>query len=346
MILFERGYLHNTGPMNSASLLDAFGRRVHYLRLSVTDRCDFRCRYCMAEEMTFLPRNQVLSLEELTVVARAFRQLGVDKLRVTGGEPLIRRDVLQLFQNLGRMGFRDLTVTTNGVRLIDFARPLVDAGVHRVNISLDSLRPERFRDITRTGDLTQVLRGIQAAQNAGFRRIKLNAVMLRHFNSDEAVDLVRFALDNGMDISFIEEMPLGEIDGHQRSAEFVSSAELREQLAPFFSLTQVEESSGGPARYWAARGYCNYIGFISPHSQHFCDTCNRVRVSAEGRLLLCLGNEHSADLRAVLRNTTGVDQEDALMAAILAALPLKPERHHFNLEEPPQILRFMNATGG
>lgn len=332
--------------MNSPNLIDSFGRRVHYLRLSVTDRCDFRCRYCMAEEMTFLPRNQVLSLEELTVVARVFRQLGVDKLRVTGGEPLIRRDVMQLFQNLGRMGFRDLALTTNGARLAEFAQPLVDAGVHRVNISLDSLQSDRFRDITRTGDLALVLRGIQAAQKAGFQRIKLNAVILRHFNGDEAVDLVRFALDGGMDISFIEEMPLGEIDGHERRTEFVSSAELREQLAPLFSLTPLAESSGGPARYWAARGYANRIGFISPHSQHFCAACNRVRVSAEGRLLLCLGNEHSADLRAVLRNTSGADQEAALAAAILAALPQKPERHHFNLEEPPQILRFMNATGG
>jgi cyclic pyranopterin phosphate synthase len=332
--------------MTSSPLTDSFGRRVHYLRLSVTDRCDFRCRYCMAEEMTFLPRNQVLSLEELTTVARVFRHLGVDKLRVTGGEPLIRKDVLHLFRNLGQLGFRDLTLTTNGARLADFAQPLVDAGVHRVNISLDSLKLERFRQITRTGNLTSVLNGIQAARTAGFQRIKLNVVVLQHFNRDEVPDLVRFALDGGMDISFIEEMPLGEIDGHQRREEFVSSAALREQLSTRFSLIPIEESSGGPARYWQVPGYANHIGFISPHSHNFCSTCNRVRVSAEGRLLLCLGNEHSADLRSVLRSVPVEEQDEALAKAIVAALPSKPERHHFNLEEPPQILRFMNATGG
>lgn len=333
--------------MNESHLIDNFGRKVHYLRLSVTDRCDFRCRYCMAEEMTFLPRSQVLSLEELSTVARVFRTLGVDKLRVTGGEPLVRRDVMQLFRNLGRLGFRDLSLTTNGARLAQYAALLVDAGVHRVNISLDSLQPARFRDITRTGDLTQVLAGIAAARAAKFRRIKLNVVVMRHFNLDEVVDLAQFALDQGMDISFIEEMPLGEIDGHQRDLEFVSSAAVREQLETAFSLSPLAETSGGPARYWRARGFDgSRIGFISPHSHNFCSTCNRVRVSAEGRLLLCLGNEHSMDLRTVLRGAAPAEQEAALVAAIQRALLLKPERHHFNLDEPPQILRFMNATGG
>jgi cyclic pyranopterin phosphate synthase len=332
--------------MTQPNLIDPFGRRVHYLRLSVTDRCDFRCRYCMAEDMTFLPRDQVLSLEELAVVAKVFRQLGGDKLRVTGGEPLIRRDVLQLFQALGGLGFADLSLTTNGARLKDFAQPLVDAGVHRVNISLDSLQPERFRDITRTGDLHAVLAGIEAARQAGFRRIKLNVVVMRHFNLDEVVPLTRFALERGMDISFIEEMPLGDIDGHVRRDEFVSSDELRNLLDPHFSLSPVEESSGGPARYWAAKDYANRLGFISPHSHNFCASCNRVRVSAEGRILLCLGNEHSADLRSVLRTGPVEEREERLTQAMVAALCLKPERHHFNLDEPPQILRFMNATGG
>lgn len=332
--------------MNQPDLIDPFGRRVHYLRLSVTDRCDFRCRYCMAEDMTFLPRDQVLSLEELATVGKVFRRLGGDKLRITGGEPLIRRDVLRLFQSLGQLGFADLSLTTNGARLTELAQPLVDAGVHRVNISLDSLQPDRFRDITRTGDLNTVLAGIEAARNAGFRRIKINVVVMRHFNLDEVVPLTCFALERGLDISFIEEMPLGEIDGHERRDEFVSSEELRNCLAPHFSLSPVAESSGGPARYWAARGYANRVGFISPHSHNFCSTCNRVRVSAEGRILLCLGNEHSADLRAVLRSDPAEGVEERLAEAMVAALRLKPERHHFNLDEPPQILRFMNATGG
>lgn len=332
--------------MNQPDLIDPFGRRVHYLRLSVTDRCDFRCRYCMAEDMTFLPRNQVLSLEELASIASVFRRLGGDKLRITGGEPLIRRDVLQLFQSLGELGFADLSLTTNGARLRQFARPLVDAGVHRVNISLDSLLSERFRNITRTGDLTEVLAGIEAARTAGFRRIKLNTVVMRHFNLDEVIPLTLFALDRGMDISFIEEMPLGDIDSHARRDEFVSSDELRRILGQRFSLSPLAESSGGPARYWAAEGYANRVGFISPHSHNFCATCNRVRVSAEGRILLCLGNEHSADLRSVLRNGPTEGREDRLAEAVIAALRLKPERHHFNLDEPPQILRFMNATGG
>lgn len=332
--------------MNEHNLIDPFGRKVHYLRLSVTDRCDFRCRYCMAENMTFLPRSQVLSLEELTTVARVFRHLGGDKLRVTGGEPLIRRDVLHLFHNLGQLGFADLSLTTNGARLAELARPLVDAGVHRVNISLDSLQPERFRDITRTGDLPTVLAGIAEARRAGFQRIKLNTVIMRHFNLDELVPLTRFALDRGLDISFIEEMPLGDIDGHVRRDEFVSSAELREGLSPVFTLSPIDESSGGPARYWAVQGYANRVGFISPHSHNFCASCNRVRVSADGRILLCLGNEHSADLRAVLRGAAPDQQDSALTEAFVAALRLKPERHHFNLDEAPQILRFMNATGG
>lgn len=332
--------------MKPSTLIDPFGRRVHYLRLSVTDRCDFRCRYCMAEDMTFLPRSQVLSLEELTTIARVFRHLGGDKLRVTGGEPLIRRDVLRLFQNLGELGFTDLSLTTNGARLAELARPLVEAGVHRVNISLDSLRPERFRDITRTGDLRTVLAGIAAARQAGFQRIKLNTVIMRHFNLDELVPLTCFALDHGLDISFIEEMPLGNIDGHVRRDEFVSSAELRERLSHVFALSSIAESSGGPARYWAVRDYPSRVGFISPHSHNFCASCNRVRVSADGRILLCLGNEHSADLRSVLRNAPPDQQDSALAEALVVALKLKPERHYFDLDEAPQILRFMNATGG
>lgn len=333
--------MHTSTP----TLADSFGRRIHYLRLSVTDRCDFRCIYCMAEDMTFVPRNRVLTLEELGVVGKAFAQLGVDRIRITGGEPLIRRDVLQLFRQLGQIGLKDLSLTTNGARLPEFAQGLVDAGVHRVNISLDSLKPQRFRQLTRTGELKNVLNGIDAAQNAGFQRIKLNAVVLKHHNWDEVEDLAEFALQRGLDISFIEEMPLGQVTSHQRELEFISSGALRERLEQRYQLMPLTESTGGPSRYWQVPGLKSRIGFISPHSENFCGDCNRVRVSAEGRLLLCLGNEHSVDLRDILRQQTS-PHADHIVDHIHKAMTIKPERHHFDLEQEPQILRFMNATGG
>lgn len=332
-------------------LVDPFGRRISYLRLSVTDRCDFRCVYCMAENMTFLPRDMVLSLEELAEVAQTFVALGVEKIRITGGEPLVRKNVLQLIQSLGKTaGLRELCLTTNGSRLEVLAQPLADAGLQRINISLDSLKPDRFTQLTRKGDLAKVLRGITAAQRAGFARIKLNAVILQHYNADEVVDLVRFALAENLDISFIEEMPLGNISSHGRAAEFISSARLREiisevfplQLSPPLGAAGAKHfDSSGPARYWRVAGYATRIGFISPHSENFCGSCNRVRVSAEGRLLLCLGNEQSLDLRHILRN----DPQN-LASSIIAALQLKPEKHHFDLHEPVDIVRFMSATGG
>lgn len=326
-------------------LTDRFGRTIEYLRLSVTDRCDFRCVYCMAEDMTFLPRHAVLSLEELAQVATAFHQLGVKKIRITGGEPLIRRNIINLFQTLGGLGLEDLSLTTNGSRLQEWAQPLVDAGVHRANISLDSLKPERFHQLTRTGHLPTVLKGIGAARQAGFKRIKLNTVVLKQHNADEAGDLVRFALDQGLDISFIEEMPLGVVTSHGRAEEFMSSAELRQKLAEDLDLQPTAVTTGGPSRYWQVKGYPSRVGFISPHSENFCASCNRVRVSAEGRLLLCLGNEHSVDLRAVLRSPDGFDPAE-LQTTIIKAMAIKPEQHHFDLEQEPQILRFMNATGG
>lgn len=327
-------------------LIDSFHRHITYVRLSVTDRCDFRCQYCMAEEMSFLPRNQVLSLEELSTVAQTLRSLGVEKLRVTGGEPLIRKDVLTLFRNLGQMGFNDLSLTTNGARLTEYAEPLVRAGVHRVNISLDSLRPKRFHEITRTGRLQTVLDGIEAAKKAGFQRIKLNCVAMKNINADELPELTEFALQNELDISFIEEMPLGVIDSHQRDQEHLSSAEIRERLAQDMTLQPSSAASGGPSRYWTVPGHASRIGFISPHSENFCATCNRVRVSAEGRLLLCLGNEHSIDLRRILRHTAAEHLHSELSRAIVESMAIKPEKHHFDLQDSPQILRFMNATGG
>lgn len=353
---------HMTAHWPPSLLRDRFGRQVTYVRLSVTDRCDFRCVYCMAEEMTFLPRAQVLTLEEIALIGRAFVELGVYKIRLTGGEPLVRNNVLELARELGRLpGLRELALTTNGSRLDRYAAELRAAGVNRINISLDSLRPGRFREITRVGDLAAVLDGIEAARAAGFQRIKLNAVIMQGRNDDEIIDLVDFCRERGLDIAFIEEMPLGHIDEHNRALSFCSSDQVRAQIEAVYPLTPSDESSGGPARYYRFTDSGRFagdgrmddsatrIGFISPHSHNFCHLCNRVRVTVEGRLLLCLGNEHSVDLRAVLREKEGRGSGGditALKAAIVAAMDIKPERHHFNLESEPQVVRFMNMTGG
>jgi cyclic pyranopterin phosphate synthase len=331
--------------VTTPSLVDRYGRSVDYVRISVTDRCDFRCVYCMAEDMSFVPRAEVLSLEEIYQVARVFTELGVRKIRLTGGEPLVRNNVMSLVERLGQLrGLNELALTTNGSQLTRFAVPLREAGVKRVNISLDTLQHGKFRSITRTGDLGQVMSGIDAARAAGFERIKLNAVILNGRNDDEVLDLAGYALDNGMDISYIEEMPLGLIDEHDRALSFCSSEDVRDKLASRYKLTPVDDTTGGPSRYYSVGGYNNRVGFISPHSHNFCHLCNRVRVTVEGRLLLCLGNEHSADLRAVLRRPGAGEEE--LRSAIIAAMDLKPEQHHFDLEAEPEILRFMNMTGG
>lgn len=326
-------------------LIDTFNRTVNYLRISVTDRCDFRCVYCMAEEMTFLPRSQVLTLEEQATIAKAFVDLGVKKIRITGGEPLVRNNVIWLFRELGGLqGLQELTLTTNGSQLTKLAQPLREAGVKRINISLDSLKADRFKELTRIGDLDKVLAGIEAARDAGFERIKLNAVILKNRNADEVVDLVRFALNKQLDISFIEEMPLGNLTEHVRKEEFCSSAELRALLQPHFDLNPIVETTGGPSRYWQINDSDSRVGFISPHSENFCSTCNRVRLTAEGRLLLCLGNEHSVDLKAILRRHPGND--DKLKQAIVDSMRIKPERHYFSHDDEPQIVRMMNTTGG
>lgn len=327
-------------------LIDSFGRTVNYVRLSVTDRCDLRCVYCMAEEMTFLPRAEVLSIEEFTNLGRAFVELGVTKLRITGGEPLVRRGTIELLQNLGQLrDLKELCMTTNGTHLPQYANAIRDAGVKRINISLDSINPDRFRRLTRFGDLSQVLAGIKAAQRAGLK-IKLNCVALKHYNADEVPELVQFALDEGLDISFIEEMPLGKISEHGRAAEYVSSDELLHQLSRDYDLLPLENLSAdaGPSRYWQIAGFDSRIGFISPHSHNFCSSCNRVRVTATGRLLLCLGNEHSVDLRQQLRAENY--SNTALRESIINAMHHKPEKHTFDLHNEPQIVRFMNMTGG
>jgi GTP 3',8-cyclase len=328
-----------------SELIDDFGRRVRYVRISVTDRCDFRCVYCMSEEMTFLPRAQVLTLEELGMVARAFVEMGVEKVRLTGGEPLVRRDIGRLVEDIGSLpGLRDFAMTTNGAGLVKHAHRLREAGLKRLNISLDTLDAERFRQLTRTGDLARVLDGIRAAKAAGFERIKLNAVVLKGRNDDEVVDLVDFARSEGLDISFIEEMPLGDVSDHSRAETFCSSDEVQDLIEQRYPLIPTTESTLGPSRYFRMGDSDSRVGFISPHSHNFCSTCNRVRVTVEGRLLLCLGNEHSVDLRAVLRRHPG--DIDALKAAIVEALPLKPERHYFTTDGEVQVVRFMNMTGG
>jgi cyclic pyranopterin phosphate synthase len=299
----------------------------------------------MAEEMQFLPRSQVLTLEEIARLGQCFSELGVAKLRITGGEPLVRRNILWLFEHLGELpGLRELTLTTNGTQLPRYAAALKAAGVTRINISLDTLRPERFRAITRLGELGKTLAGIDAALEAGLERIKLNSVILKHRNHDEVADLVDFAIGRGLDISFIEEMPLGIIGDHDRADAYYSSDEIRRDLAQRFELIPTTETTGGPSRYFRLAGHPTRIGFISPHSHNFCGDCNRVRVTAEGRLLLCLGQEFSTDLRRALRANPGDDE--AVKRTIVAAMSIKPRGHDFALDAQPVIFRHMNATGG
>jgi cyclic pyranopterin phosphate synthase len=326
-------------------LIDSFDRRISYLRLSVTDRCDFRCQYCMAETMTFLPRGQVLTIEELLRTARLFTELGVKKIRVTGGEPLIRRGVEELFAGLGKLpGLDTLALTTNGSHLLEQAAGLSAAGVRSINISLDSLNPTRFEAITRIGKLSTVLEGIDAAIASGFERIRLNAVILHGLNHDEVVTLTHFALSKQIHIAFIEEMPLGQVNLGGKQLEYVSSDSIKSELETHFELQPlVSRDSSGPSRDYLIAGSQTQVGFISPHSHNFCAECNRLRVSAEGRLLMCLGNEESIDLRDLLRSGRS---DDEIKSTIIDSLAIKPERHVFDRPDEPQIVRFMNATGG
>lgn len=345
-------YIDNYAPSYSKhneytramKLTDPQGREITYLRLSVTDRCDFRCVYCMAEEMTFLPRAQVLSLEEINIIARAFVELGIDTIRLTGGEPLVRKDAHTLVKQLKQIpGLRQLAMTSNGSQLPRYAEQLHRDGLDRINISLDTLQPERFRSLSRTGDLNTVLEGIEAARKAGFKHLKLNSVILKNRNLDEVADLAEFALTRDLDISFIEAMPLGQIDDHDRGQEFISSEGIHRILSQHWDLKTSDYKTGGPSRYWEIAGYSSKIGFISPHTDNFCSSCNRVRVTAEGKLLLCLGNENAIDLKAIIRRHPG--ESERLKAAIIDAIGHKPDRHHFDLNDT-QIVRFMNTTGG
>lgn len=332
--------------MSDRILMDSFSRRVDYLRMSVTDRCDFRCVYCMAEDMEFLPRQKILTMEEIYQLAKSFVTLGTRKIRLTGGEPLIRPGIVELCGLISSLpGLRELCMTTNGSQLARLANPLFEAGVKRLNISLDCLDPKRFRELTRTGDLEQVIKGIDAADRAGFRNTKLNCVVMKGRNDHEINALVSFAIDRNLDISFIEEMPLGTIHEHSRAESFYSSAQVRERIAEQYTLIDSAESTQGPSRYWRlAEAPQIRLGFISPHSHNFCATCNRVRLTVEGRLLLCLGNEHSVDLKEVIRSYPG--EPERLEKAIIDAIKIKPYQHNFQLSNDVQIVRFMNMTGG
>ncbi|HPH06144.1 MAG TPA: GTP 3',8-cyclase MoaA [Methylotenera sp.] len=326
-------------------LIDRFGRKIDYIRLSITDRCDFRCVYCMAEDMKFLPRDDVLSLEECARLVKVFVSLGVSKVRITGGEPLVRKNAIQLFEKIGQLqGLRELVLTTNGSQLEHHAHALKRAGVQRINISLDSLDASRFHQITRVGELDKVLRGIAVAKQAGFKSIKLNALLLRGINDDEALPLTAFAIEQELDISFIEEMPLGSVS-HTRSASYVSNDETLSLLRARYDLISSSETTGGPARYWSIPNSATKIGFISPNSHNFCESCNRVRISCKGELYLCLGQENKVDLRPLLRDFPDTDQP--LKQAIINSMKIRPKGHDFDLKRAsPSVVRFMSYTGG
>ncbi|UOM33258.1 GTP 3',8-cyclase MoaA [Acuticoccus sp. I52.16.1] len=329
-------------------LEDTFGRRVTYLRISVTDRCDFRCVYCMSENMSFLPKRDLLTLEELDRLSTAFVERGVTKLRITGGEPLVRRNVMSLFRDLSRHlktgALKELTLTTNGSQLGKYATELADCGVKRVNVSLDTLDPDNFRTITRWGNLDKVLEGMEAATAAGLK-IKINMVALKDANEHEIVPMMRFCHENGHDLTLIETMPLGEIEA-DRTDQYLPLSEVRGRLAQEFTMTDLPDSTGGPARYMHVEETGGRIGFITPLTHNFCESCNRVRLTCTGTLFLCLGQDHAVDLRAPMRQSEG---NEALHRAIDHGMGIKPRGHDFVIErrnERPAVARHMSTTGG
>lgn len=340
--------LSPAGAAAQPSLIDPFGRAISYLRVSVTDRCDFRCVYCMAENMTFLPRAELLSLEELDRLCSAFIAKGVRKLRITGGEPLVRRDIMTLFESLSRHlasgALEELTLTSNGSQLARFADQLAGLGVRRVNVSLDTLDADKFRAITRWGRLEQVLAGIHAAKRAGLK-VKINTVALKGVNAGEFDDLIRWCGDQGHDLTLIETMPLGEIDG-DRTDQYLPLSHVRADLAQRWTLTDSDERTGGPARYVRIAETGGRLGFITPLTHNFCESCNRVRVTCTGMLYMCLGQADKADLRAPLR----ASNDDALLtAAIDEAIGRKPKGHDFIIDRAhnrPALARHMSVTGG
>ena len=334
--------------MEQAPLIDPFARAIDYLRVSVTDRCDFRCSYCMAEHMTFLPKKDLLTLEELDRLCSAFVGLGVKKLRITGGEPLVRKGIMTFFEAMARHlasgALRELTLTTNGSQLGKFAQPLADCGVRRINVSLDTLDPDKFARITRWGRLPQVLDGIEAARAAGLQ-VKINAVALKGFNEDELFTLTDWCAREGHDLTFIEVMPMGDIE-EGRLDQYWPLKDLRAELAQRFTLIDLPDRTGGPARYVRLAETGQRIGFITPLTHNFCESCNRVRLTCTGELFMCLGQEDVADLRAPLRRSADDGQ---LVQAIRAAIARKPKGHDFDYSRQSvagQMTRHMSHTGG
>ncbi len=336
-------------PPMTMPLIDPFARTIDYLRVSVTDRCDFRCVYCMSENMTFLPKKELLTLEELDRMCSAFVRLGVKKLRITGGEPLVRRGIMTFFKTMSRHltsgALQELTLTTNGSQLEKYADELAACGVKRINVSLDTLDEEKFARVTRWGRLPQVLRGIRAAQAAGMR-VKLNAVALKGFNEDELFTLTDWCAQNDLDITFIEVMPMGDLGNEDRIGQYWSLKDLRAKLATRSDLTELAERTGGPARYFRMEATGQKIGFITPLSHNFCESCNRVRITCTGEIYTCLGQEGHSDLRAPLRAS---ENDAQLEDAIRAAIALKPKGHDFDYSRQQvdgQVSRHMSHTGG
>jgi len=339
---------NETQKKADAPMIDPFGRHVSYMRVSVTDRCDFRCVYCMAEDMTFLPKKDVLSLEELERLCGAFIRRGVRKLRLTGGEPLVRRGIMTLINNLGKHletgALDELTLTTNGSQLARYADDLVAAGVRRINVSVDTLDPDKFREATRWGRLEQVMEGLAAAKKAGLA-VKINAVALKHLNAAEFDDMIRWCGENGFDLTLIETMPLGEIN-EDRVDQYLPLSEVRQDLDKRWTLTDIPYRTGGPARYTEIEETGRKLGFITPLTHNFCESCNRVRLTCTGTLYMCLGQEDAADLRAPLRAS---DDDAVLDQAITDAIARKPKGHDFIIDrrnQGPAVGRHMSMTGG
>ena len=326
-------------------LTDQFNRKINYIRISVTDRCDFRCIYCMSEQMKFLPKKELLTLEEINRIASIFISMGVEKIRITGGEPLVRKNIDTLFNNLSKnKDLKELTLTTNASQLMKKAEMLKASGIKRINISLDSLNPLNFKKMTRTGDLSNVLDGIEHAINIGLKQIKLNTVIMRGINDHEIFDLVEFAIKKNIDISFIEEMPLGDT-AFSRKSTFTSNDEILKKIKANYLIDKIDYRTGGPAEYWQILSTKSRIGLISPHSHNFCEECNRVRISCKGELFLCLGQDDKIELMPLLREYPNNDQP--IKDAILNSMKIKPKSHEFNLEQnKPAVVRFMSHTGG
>jgi len=328
-------------------LIDPFGRDINYLRVSVTDRCDFRCTYCMAEDMKFLPKKDVLSLEEIEEICKAFMRLGTRKIRLTGGEPLVRKGIMQVINNLGNevgKGLDELTITTNGSQLETKAEELFNAGIRRINVSLDHLDPIKFKEITRWGDLEKVKVGLKKAREVGLK-IKINTVAISEFNQDHLADILRWCGDENFDMTVIEVMPMGDIGADRRYGQYLPLSQVRSELEKQFTLTDLPERTSGPARYVSVKETNNKLGFITPLTHNFCESCNRVRLTCTGILYMCLGQDDNADLKTVLRE----EGTDALENAIRSAIGRKPKGHDFEISRQSSNIsvdRHMSLTGG